>query len=63
MNGIFVEKSSKDGIDVWTVRDVTTRELFAVGDSILDAVTNYETYAMNAEISNKLGVFVDDMDV
>ena len=63
MNGIYVEKISKNDIDVWVVRDAKTGELLSSGYSVSSAVSNYETILANEQMAKELGVSTEDMDI
>ena len=56
MNGIYTEKAQLCGQDYWVVKDAKTGAVFAIGDTVLSAVQNYETQSKNAEIAKELGV-------
>lgn len=62
-SGIIVEKTTKNEYAFWTVKDVKTNNVLAVGDSAASAVSNYETAVENQKIAMDLGVSLEDMDV
>ena len=63
MNGIYVEKISKNDAEVWVVRDAKTNELLSFGYSISSAVGNYETIIANEQVEKEVGVSLEDMNI
>lgn len=63
MNGIVVDKSEKDGLTFWTVRDTKTHNVLAVGSTAAFAVSNYETALANEQMAQELGISLDDLEI
>ncbi|MBQ4197956.1 MAG: hypothetical protein II659_08960 [Bacteroidales bacterium] len=61
MNGFIAEKKTEDGRTFWVVRDVKTKLAMAVGDTVHDAVENYERIVAHEKLMKELDVNLDDL--
>lgn len=61
MNGFIAEKKTVDGRTFWVVRDVKTKLAIAVGDTVHDAVENYERIVAHEKLMKELDVNLDDL--
>ncbi len=61
MNGIYVEKYQTNGYSYWAVKDCETGKTYSVGDTIVNAVNNYEVMRANEDLMRDFGL--DDMDI
>ena len=57
MNGIYVEKSGC----IWVVRDEKSGKVISFGDTISNAVHNYEHIVENERIAREIGL--EDFEV
>ena len=63
MNGFIAEKKGQNGESFWVVRDVNTKAVMAVGNTVTQAVENYEIIVANESMKAKLGFDVEDMSI
>ena len=61
MMGIYVEKAVRDGRGIWIVRDTQTKQVLAFGDSIVNAVQNYEIIMENKKMAEELGADLENL--
>ena len=61
MSGIYVERRVTGAKDIWVVRDTKTNQIVSFGDSIVNAVQNYEVIQENEIMAKELGVNLDEL--
>ena len=61
MNGFIAEKKTEDGKSFWVVKDVNTKVAIAVGNTVTQAVENYEIAMAHNRIIKGLGANLDDL--
>ena len=61
MMGVYVEKVVRDGRGIWIARDTQTKQVLAFGDSIVNAVQNYEIIMENKKMAEELGADLENL--
>ena len=62
MKDFYAKRIIANGDEYWTVYEVGSNRLLAVGSTITEAVDAYFTFEMNEEAKRKLGMDAEDFD-
>lgn len=61
MSDFYAKRVFADGVELWKILEVGTNQVLAVGNTVSQAVENYETYVLNETAKEKLDIDIDDL--